>query len=664
MLIPSKDRLDSLLRTVESVRRQGFSSFEVIVSDNASEVPYDKAIASLADDRIRSVRLDDHVPVAQSWNHALSHARGEYVILLSDADALAPGYFQLMSDLATRWHNPDVVHAAAYFYHPPTDVPSEPGGDFYIGLDSLLFVGVFDPYLLSPKQARSLASAAMRLHRAFSLNVEHFLWKRSAMPTIARSEEFFRSPSPHIFAAMMTFLNAENIVVQPRPGVIIGRSHCASAHPISDAEPPASSVFPGDDSAATDCLPDPDLLPGPADNTNWLLAAKAVQDTMEPRRFQVGVKRYRHLQIVHAVRRAGPGREPDAVRALWPLLRSDERLAAKGVLAALRLAGWHRPGSQGTLILGKLDQILNQYAPPEVTQLPIGNHRTILDAISWLEGSPAGLEIESTGQEVPSLNPYLSLPQQKLTDGFHHLYYSLMNEGHGVGTIALKWLGHSLFKCPLDLWLYQELISADRPDVIVETGTYRGGSAHYMATICDLIGHGRVVTIDVDPWSDVARPRHKRLSYLTGSSTDPAIVAKVRNIIGSSKKVLVILDSDHSFAHVLAELRIYEQFVAVGGLLIVEDTNVNGHPTFLDHGPGPSEAVDAFLTETPDFIADRGLERFLLTMNPRGYLRRVAESSEVTMPAGNATLAGRAMRRLRARPSVRAAAPPASRSRQ
>lgn len=194
----------------------------------------------------------------------------------------------------------------------------------------------------------------------------------------------------------------------------------------------------------------------------------------------------------------------------------------------------------------------------------------------------------------------------------------------------------------MDLWLYQELIAAQRPDVIVETGTYRGGSAHYLATICELVGHGQVVTIDIDTWADQPRPQHRRLSYLTGSSVDQAVFARVLELVGHSKNVLVILDSDHSREHVLNELRLYQRLIPTEGLLVVEDTNVNGHPTYPDHGPGPWEAVDAFLHENPDFVADRGLERFLLTMNPRGYLRRVERSaaSQASTEAGHSGVRG------------------------
>ena len=118
------------------------------------------------------------------------------------------------------------------------------------------------------------------------------------------------------------------------------------------------------------------------------------------------------------------------------------------------------------------------------------------------------------------------------------------------------------------------------------------------------------------------RPVHRRISYLRGSSTDPAILAEVR-AAAAGKRVMVVLDSDHAAGHVAAELASYHDLVAVGCYLIVEDTNVNGHPVWPDFGPGPMEALDEFLVGRDDFVSDLDRERFLLTMNPRGFLRRV-----------------------------------------
>lgn len=224
------------------------------------------------------------------------------------------------------------------------------------------------------------------------------------------------------------------------------------------------------------------------------------------------------------------------------------------------------------------------------------------------------------GFRVAATAPALSPEEQHLVDDFGDLYYRRWQTGGH--TITLSWLGYQTLKCPLDLWIYQELVTELRPDWIVECGTRFGGSALYLACICDLIGHGRVVTIDTDDALQPIRPVHPRIDYLAGSSVDRAIVARVAELTAGSRQTLVILDSAHDRDHVLAELRAYAPLVSQGGYIVVEDSNVNGHPANPTHGPGPWEAIDAFLAETDAFTPDRTRERFLLTMNPRGFLRR------------------------------------------
>ena len=182
------------------------------------------------------------------------------------------------------------------------------------------------------------------------------------------------------------------------------------------------------------------------------------------------------------------------------------------------------------------------------------------------------------------------------------------------------WLGVRTDKCPLDLWIYQELLTELRPDLIVETGTAFGGSALYLASVCDLLGHGRVLTIDVQEQPD--RPQHERIEYLTASSTARETLEHVRAALPPGGNVLVILDSDHRKEHVLQELRLYAPLVPIGGYVVVEDTILNGHPVSPDFGPGPMEAVEAFLAEDERFRSDRRREKLYLTFNPRGYLRR------------------------------------------
>jgi cephalosporin hydroxylase len=184
------------------------------------------------------------------------------------------------------------------------------------------------------------------------------------------------------------------------------------------------------------------------------------------------------------------------------------------------------------------------------------------------------------------------------------------------------WLGAQALKNPLDLWVYQEIVVETRPDLIVETGTYRGGSALYLASICDLVGHGEVVSIDIEPARD-DYPRHPRVTYLAGrSSTDPGVVHELTER-AAGRRTFVVLDSDHSEAHVEAELEAYAPLVPVACYLVAEDSNIGR--IRKDLMPGPLQAVERFLSRTDEFEIDRGREKFLITFNPSGFLRRVRE---------------------------------------
>jgi cephalosporin hydroxylase len=230
---------------------------------------------------------------------------------------------------------------------------------------------------------------------------------------------------------------------------------------------------------------------------------------------------------------------------------------------------------------------------------------------------------------IGSFRPHFSAAtltpsEEQLVADFSDLYYNKLDEGRGLHTVVLSWMGYQLFKCPLDLWIYQEIIVRDKPDLIIEVGTYRGGSALFLAQICDLVGAGEVLTIDIDATQAPVRPHHDRITYLLGSSTDPEIFQKAKIASEGKANVLIILDGDHRCDHVVKELRLYSELVRPGGYVIVEDTNINGHPTLRSFGPGPWEAVDLFLAENSTFQADRTCERFMLTMNPRGFLRRMS----------------------------------------
>ena len=206
--------------------------------------------------------------------------------------------------------------------------------------------------------------------------------------------------------------------------------------------------------------------------------------------------------------------------------------------------------------------------------------------------------------------------RQIITTQFHKAYYNsrpkIWNNTY--------WLGVSVGKCPFDLWIYQEIINDIRPDVIIESGTGLGGSTLFFASCCDLVDNGRIISIDIDDQS--SKPRHERITYLRGSSVSEEIINRVQQSLSDKDKVLVDLDSDHSKQHVLKELNTYCRYVTVGSYIIVEDTIVGGHPVKAGHYPGPMEAVKEFIRTNPSFTIDKSKEKFLLTFNPNGYLKK------------------------------------------
>jgi len=218
----------------------------------------------------------------------------------------------------------------------------------------------------------------------------------------------------------------------------------------------------------------------------------------------------------------------------------------------------------------------------------------------------------------------------EIVDAFHKLYYDNADRTWNSKS-QTKWLGVPVWKCPLDLWIIQEIVFETRPDLVIEAGTAYGGSALFYASLFDLIGNGEVITIDSNEphygiTADVVanRPRHSRITYLTGSSISQDIIDQVSDKVESEKlSVMVDLDACHNHGHVLLELRSWSRLVTVNNYLIVEDSNVNGHPVAPDHGPGPWEAIEDFLQENKDFQIDEVREKFYLTFNPRGYLKRI-----------------------------------------
>ena len=175
-------------------------------------------------------------------------------------------------------------------------------------------------------------------------------------------------------------------------------------------------------------------------------------------------------------------------------------------------------------------------------------------------------------------------------------------------------------KNPLDFWVYQEMLNELKPTVLVEIGNKFGGSALAFAHLFDLIGQGRIIAVDIDQ-SQIhpATRAHPRITFLEGDATE--LAGKVREMIGPEDDVLVIEDSSHTYENTLSVLENYSSLVKSGGYFIVEDS-ICYHGLDVGPRPGAYEAIERFLETNDDFECDRSRESFLITWNPKGFLRR------------------------------------------
>jgi cephalosporin hydroxylase len=205
---------------------------------------------------------------------------------------------------------------------------------------------------------------------------------------------------------------------------------------------------------------------------------------------------------------------------------------------------------------------------------------------------------------------------------------------------TFTWFGVPIIQLPEDVLRYQEVVFRLQPDVIVETGIAHGGSAVFSASLLKLIGKGRVIAVDVDirPQNRArleAHPLKSSITLIEGSSTAPDVVARVKNSIRPGESVLVILDSNHSHAHVTAELEAYASLVTPASYIVAAD----GYMRDLADVPGgdkkwlqdnPSRAALEFAAKHPDFVIEEPAWIFNesnlrsnITYWPNAWLKRI-----------------------------------------
>lgn len=203
-----------------------------------------------------------------------------------------------------------------------------------------------------------------------------------------------------------------------------------------------------------------------------------------------------------------------------------------------------------------------------------------------------------------------------------------------------SWLGRPIIQYPQDIVAMQELIWALQPDLIIETGIAHGGSLILWASLLELNSacggpqDSQVVGIDIDIRAHnraaiETHPMSKRIEMIEGSSLDASVVTQATEAALGRDRVLVCLDSNHTHAHVLAELEAYAPLTSVGSYCVVFDTVIEDLPAGMypdrPWGPGnnPKTAVQEFLVAHPEFEVDRQMDdKLLISVAPSGYLKR------------------------------------------
>ena len=212
------------------------------------------------------------------------------------------------------------------------------------------------------------------------------------------------------------------------------------------------------------------------------------------------------------------------------------------------------------------------------------------------------------------------------------------------------WMGRPIIQYPQDMVAMQELVWRIRPDLIIETGIAHGGSLVLSASLLALLdmadaiaagvtldpskSHRKVVGVDIDIREHnraaiEAHPMASRIQMIEGSSVDQATVTRVKDAAQGFTRIMVCLDSMHTHDHVLAELEAYAPLVSPGSYCVVFDTFVQDMPQGFfanrpwDVGNNPMTAVQAYLTDHPEFTVDIDMQnKLMVTVAPQGFLRR------------------------------------------
>jgi glycosyltransferase involved in cell wall biosynthesis len=301
ILLPTRNRLDLLIYAIETVRRQDYNDWEIVVSDNASEQDIASYIRSLNEPRIKYVRTQAFVPVTDNWNNALKNSSGEYIVMLGDDDCLLKGFFRTMNSLIEKFQYPDSIYTNALLYAYPGVMQGYPKGFLQPYGYAPFFRNASKPFLLNKTTAQKLARDAMHFKMSYTFNMQHSVVKRTFIDRLIKYGQFFQSPYPDFYATNVILLKAESLVVNPTPVVAIGISPKSFGYYyFNDQEKKGVDFLNNLPDAETTRRLGHVILPGLTDKTAWLISMETIKlNYGSELRLTVDYNRYRYLQILY-----------------------------------------------------------------------------------------------------------------------------------------------------------------------------------------------------------------------------------------------------------------------------------------------------------------------------------------------------------------------------
>lgn len=348
VLLPTRNRLEYLKLAIETVLRQDYPDWEIVVSDNCSEQDIAGYIKEIGDARIKYYRTESFVPVTENWNNALEKSTGDYIIMLGDDDGLLKGYFSTILPLIAQYEEPDFIYTSAFVFAYPGVMPGYPQGYLQPYGYARFLRAAAEPYLLGDRAATDLVRHSLNFRVRFGYNMQFSLVSRRFIDAQKSKGPFFQSPYPDYYATNVLFLKAKRRLILPKPLVVIGITPKSFGYYYFNKCEKHGIAF-------LQNYPDPEqakriervVLPGTDINTSWLLALESIKSNYGselPAR--IGYGRYRLLQIFtfYEAHFGEKRLERHEVKEMLDAMSLREKIAyGIGMASLLRLVGMLPP---------------------------------------------------------------------------------------------------------------------------------------------------------------------------------------------------------------------------------------------------------------------------------------------------------------------------------